>query len=218
MYGINENKSPSSRRKLEVSRQNIESKKKLLASKTQEEAKCRKALQSESGDRKPEYQAIAQAAHEAVNNAEADLDEARQNYVTLSQSSSQNRLPCDENDVEARRMTVSSLELQHQGFKIIGTCQVRGECYISYFSSHPLCTEILAAHNSEYLGSQNDIVRALRWLWRSRGRHYRLLHEEEIPPRYHYESMALGKFLVSYAQANQQDTDVLFDLIRIFCE
>jgi transformation/transcription domain-associated protein len=86
------------------------------------------------------------------------------------------------------------------------------------FSSHPLYTDILASLNSEYLGNQNDIVRALRWLWRSRGRHYRLLHEEEIPPRYHCESLVLGKFLVSYSQANEHDTDVLFDLIRIFCE
>jgi hypothetical protein len=28
--------------------------------------------------------------------------------------------------------------------------------------------------------------------------------------------MALGKFLVAYSQANPSDTDVLFDLIRIF--
>ena len=84
--------------------------------------------------------------------------------------------------------------------------------------SSVVCTEILASLNSQYLENQNDVVRALRWLWRSRGRHYRLLHEEEIPPRYHCESLALGKFLVSYSQANPTDTDVLFDLIRIFCE
>merc|ERR1712194_523398 len=108
-----------------------------------------------------------------------------------------NQLPGTENDIATRRMTVSALELQHQGFKIV---------------------DILASLNSEYLGNQNDIVRALRWLWRSRGRHYRLLHEEEIPPRYHCESLVLGKFLVSYSQANEHDTDVLFDLIRIFLQ
>lgn len=61
-------------------------------------------------------------------------------------------------------------------------------------------------------------MRALRWLWRSRGRHYRLLHEEELSPRYQSESSALAKFIMSYSRANTKDTDVLFDLIRVFLQ
>jgi hypothetical protein len=126
MYGINEQKSPSIQRKLEVSRQNIETKKKFLAVKTQEEAKSRKSLQSKTDDLKlSEHQAIAQASLEAMDHAKVELEEARHNYVIMvSQASSQNQLPGTENDIATRRMTVSALELQHQGFKIVGTYQV----------------------------------------------------------------------------------------------
>jgi len=199
LYGINEWNSPSAQRKLEVARQNIEMKKKFLTLKAQEEAKLQKALQLKADDSKPsEYQTTAEAAREAVACAKRELEEGRSAYVNLSQASSQSNMPDNEKDAATPRpMTVSALELQHQGFKIV---------------------EILASLNSQYLENQNDVVRALRWLWRSRGRHYRLLHEEEIPPRYHCESLSLGKFLVAYSQANPTDTDVLFDLIRIFLQ
>ncbi len=130
-----------------------------------------------------------QNANDAVVRAQQELEEARSAYtkeVTRAGELS--------NALE-KPMTVQALELQHQGFQIV---------------------EILSTLDTKYLQNQNDIVRALRWLWRSRGRHYRLLHEEEIPPRYHGESMVLGKFLVAYSQVNPSDTDVLFDLIRIF--
>lgn len=100
-------------------------------------------------------------------------------------------------DTAEQQMNVSALELQHQGFKIV---------------------ETLASLHPQYLENQDEIVRALRWLWRSRGRHYRLLHEEEIPPRYQCESLALGKLLVSYAKANLGDIDALFDSIRVFLQ
>jgi len=192
VYGINEWSSPSAQRKLELARQDIEMKKKFLALKTQEEARSQKTIQTKVDDSySSEYQAAAQASREAVERAKRELEDARKAYVRdVSQASSQSNVP-------DKPMTVSALELQHQGFKIV---------------------EILTSLNPQYLESQNDVVRALRWLWRSRGRHYRLLHEEEIPPRYHCESLALGNFLVSYSQANPSDTDVLFDLIRIFLQ
>ena len=95
MYGINEQKSPSIQRKLEVSRQNIETKKKFLAVKTQEEAKSRKSLQSKTDDLNlSEHQAIAQAALEAVDHAKVELEEVRHNYVVMvAQASSQNHVP-----------------------------------------------------------------------------------------------------------------------------
>ncbi|KAL7534798.1 hypothetical protein ACHAXR_010621, partial [Thalassiosira sp. AJA248-18] len=202
VYGIDGCNSPSAQRKLEVARQDIEMKKKSLALKTQEEAKSQKVLQSKTVDdpKLSDYQATAQAAHEAVERAKRGLEEARSNYVRdASQAVSQSNIPDQGMDVATtqRQMTLSALELQHQGFKIV---------------------ETLTSLNSQYLENQDGIVRALRWLWRSRGRYYRLLHEEEIPPRFHCESLALGRFLVSYASSNLGDTDVLFDLIRIFLQ
>ena len=193
VYGINEWSSPSSQRKLEVARQNIEMKRKFLASKTQEESRAQKSVQSKADDSNlSEYKATAQAAREVVKRAKRELEEARIAYARdVSQATTQS------NASDKPPMTVSALELQYQGFKIV---------------------EILTSLDPRYLESQNDVVRTLRWLWRSRGRHYRLLHEEEIPPRYHCESLSLGKFLVSYSQANRSDTDVLFDLIRIFLQ
>lgn len=193
VYGINEWSSPSAQRKLEVARHDIEAKKKFLALRAQEQARSQKGVQAKADDSYSlETQAAARAAREAVERAKGELESARKAYARdVSQASSQSAVSSQ------KPMNVKALELQHQGFKIV---------------------EILTLLNPDYLESQNDVVRALRWLWRSRGRHYRLLHEEEIPPRYHCESLALGNFLVSYSQANPADTDVLFDLIRIFLQ
>lgn len=90
-------------------------------------------------------------------------------------------------------MTTVALELQYQGFRIINILVDSG----SYVN----------------LKDQTDVVRALRWLWRSRARHYRLMAEEEIQPRFSSESPMLAKFLISYSQANPSDVDILFDLI-----
>lgn len=190
VYGINEWNSPSAQRKLEVARQDIEMKKKFLALKSQEEARSQIDLQSKADDTKLiGNRTIVQSNNDAVVRAKRELEEARSAYnKDVSRTGVQSYAP-------DKLMTVTALELQHQGFQIV---------------------ETLSSLDAQYLQSQNDVVRALRWLWRSRGRHYRLLHEEEIAPRYHGESMALAKFLVAYSQANPSDTDVLFDLIRIF--
>lgn len=188
MYGINESRSPSAQRKLEAARQDIEMKKKFLALKAQEESRSLKDNQSKSDD-KNLIEATDQTAHDVVARAKRELEEARSAYVREV-----SRAGALSNALE-KPMTLHALELQHQGFQII---------------------EILSTLDSQYLLNQHDIIRALRWLWRSRGRHYRLLHEEEIPPRFHGESMTLGKVLVTYSQVNPSDTDILFDLIRIF--
>ena len=121
VYGINERSSPSAQRKLEVARQNIEMKKNFLALKTQEEVRTQKTLQSKMDDPKSsEYQAMAQAAREAVGRAKRELEEARNAYGSMSQASSQSN--DDEKGIATQRpMTISALELQHQGFKIVGT-------------------------------------------------------------------------------------------------
>eukprot|EP00566_Odontella_aurita_P004374 CAMPEP_0113556040 /NCGR_PEP_ID=MMETSP0015_2-20120614/17043_1 /TAXON_ID=2838 /ORGANISM="Odontella" /LENGTH=2458 /DNA_ID=CAMNT_0000457367 /DNA_START=35 /DNA_END=7408 /DNA_ORIENTATION=- /assembly_acc=CAM_ASM_000160 len=94
-------------------------------------------------------------------------------------------------------MTIEALELQHQGFRLV---------------------EFLISHDPEYLQKHNDIVRACRWLWRSKGRHVRMLHEESMPPRYHDESRMLASVLVQYSRSFPGDVDVLFDLLRVFLQ
>lgn len=93
-------------------------------------------------------------------------------------------------------MDTESLELQYQGFKLI---------------------ETLHENNPSYLRSHNDIIRALRWLWRSKGRYLRLQHENQISPRFHAESAMLATFLMNYAeQFPSDDVGVLFELILVF--
>lgn len=97
---------------------------------------------------------------------------------------------------KAKPMGTESLELQFQGFNLIST---------------------LHEHDPDYLRNHNDIVRALRWLWRSKGRYLRLQHESQIAPRFHSESTMLATFLMSYAeQFPNEDVGVLFELILVF--
>lgn len=97
-----------------------------------------------------------------------------------------------------RPMTVESLELQLQGFRLVQT---------------------LLARNAGYFQDHNDIVRAFRWLWRSKGRFLRLQHEDVVSPRFHEESKMLASFLMSYAKTStNEDLDILFELIRVFLQ
>ena len=193
-YGINQWYSPTAQRKLEIARQAIEMKKKILGAKQQEEAKSKKSLQNKGGDKKStEYQTALkayQSVRDACERAKKEVEDTKNSYARQISTSFQQ-------DSKQRTMTVSSLELQTQGFRLV---------------------EVLKNFDRQYLSQHDDIVRAMRWLWRSRGRHYRLLHEEEMPPRYHNESLLLSRFLVSYSRSCPDDTDVLFDLIRIFLQ
>lgn len=193
-YGINQWYSPTAQRKLEIARQAIEMKKKILSAKQQEEAKSKKSLQSKGGDKKSsDYQAALKAhqgVREAYERAKKEVEDAKNSYARQISTAFQR-------DSKQRTMNTSAMELQTQGFRLVG---------------------VLTKLDPQYLSQHNDVVRAMRWLWRSRGRHYRLLHEEEMPPRYHNESLLLSRFLVSYSQACPEDTDVLFDLIRIFLQ
>lgn len=128
-------------------------------------------------------------SHEMRDNLKKELNGLRAAYSKeISSVSSQRETATD------RPMTMNALELQHQGFNIV---------------------DILVKHNNGHLDSQtqNDVTRALRWLWRSRGRHYRLLYEDEIQPRYYSESSMMASFLISYSETNPTDIDILFDLI-----
>ncbi len=95
-----------------------------------------------------------------------------------------------------RSMTFEALELQHQGFCLV---------------------ETLIENDSTYVSEHTDVVRAFRWLWRSKGRHFRLFHEDSMPPRFNGESIVLARFLVNFAKTSN-DVDILFDLLRIFLQ
>ena len=166
-------------------------KKKAKKQAMDDQSKALKAIPQGSKEDQAKLKAKLQIASEAVEGAKRELAVSQNEYARDMASLSA------EPAANERWMTIPALELQHQGFKVI---------------------EVLPSFDREFLERHHDVQRALRWLWRSRGRHYRLLHQEEIPPRYHGESMALGKFLVSYAQANPADTDVFFDLMRIFLQ
>lgn len=97
-----------------------------------------------------------------------------------------------------RPMTEESLELQLQGFRLVSN---------------------LLAADSKYFDSHNDIVRAFRWLWRSKGRFLRLQNEDLVSPRFHGESKLLATFLMAYGESlPNDDFDILFELIRVFLQ
>ena len=81
----------------------------------------------------------------------------------------------------------------------------------------------LVEHNMSYFAEQTDIVRAMRLLWRSRGRFLRLQHEEQVQNRFHDESTLMASFLMVYAtSASRMDIDsfveVMFELLCIFLQ
>lgn len=99
-------------------------------------------------------------------------------------------------------MTQDALEVQLQGLKILAT---------------------LIEHNLSYFAEHGDIIRAMRYLWRSRGRFLRLQYEEQVPPCYQDESLLMSHFLVNYATSvSQVDLDafveVMLELLCIFLQ
>lgn len=96
-------------------------------------------------------------------------------------------------------MSDDALELQYQGFRIISALMENDPGYLQ----------------EPY---HADIVRTFRWLWHSKGRHLRLLHEELLPARYLLESKSISAVLMHFAKIRSSDADILFDLLRIFLE
>lgn len=142
----------------------------------------------------------AKKAKAALEKAVKELNDAKQRLSThLSQSSTHHAAtnPEPAGSVSPRPMNTESLELQHQGFLLV---------------------KALIDKNEKYLEEHNDVVRAFRWLWRSKGRYMRLQHEDSVSPRFHGESRMLVVFLMNYTKAFPNDVDVLFELIRIFLQ
>ncbi|CAB9517671.1 PI3/PI4-kinase family protein C1F5.11c [Seminavis robusta] len=171
-----------------ILKQDLEVKKKKLQALQQAFSRAK-----ESAQKDPKQYNAAKAA---LDKGTRDLTEAKQRFAAeFGKPGSKNESGSASSTL--RPMNTESLELQHQGFSLIGT---------------------LISNDSKYLQEHNDVVRALRWLWRSKGRYLRLLHEENVSPRYHEESSILVTFLMKYAQSFPNDVDVLFELIRIFLQ
>jgi len=180
-------------------KQDVDTKKKKLQVFQQDLARAKEALQvktnqantppSEMEEAKRKLK-IAKTAHDRGTK---DFNESKQKY---SQIKSAQTPPVLEKG-GARPMTIEALELQHQGFRLVKT---------------------LIAKDNNYFEEHNDVLRAFRWLWRSKGRYMRLQHEDAVPPRYHEESKFLSSILVDYSESNPNDVDLLFELIRIFLQ
>jgi hypothetical protein len=181
-----------------IMRQDIDSKQKKLLALQQEAARTKEVLQArlvpsaaKTDDLLEDAKRRHRSAQATYDKAQKELNESKQRYAA------ERAHPEAADSSSAKKMTVDALELQRQGFKLV---------------------ETLVNYNENYLTDHNDIVRAFRWLWRSKGRHLRLQHEELMPPRFHKESKLLGLLLVKYAKAFPNDVDVLFELLRIFLQ
>ncbi len=187
-------------------KQEIEAKKKKLNVLQQELNRAKEGLQgktNQAGSNPPPTSEIEEAkkklkiAKIAFDRGSKDYNEARQKYASeMAEINAKESLQAQDN-LATRPMTIEALELQHQGFRLVNT---------------------LIAKNTRYFGEHNDVLRAFRWLWRSKGRYLRLQHEDSVSPRYHEESKLLATILVDYSESNPSDVDLLFELIRIFLQ
>lgn len=192
--------SSSLRQKEALLRQEVDIKQKNLhilhqeATRTKEVLSSKIANPSSGSSELDEAQKQHKRAQTALDRGEKELADCKQRYAAeIARSSSQQSPKMgDAAGSSPRPMSTDALELQYQGFLLV---------------------ESLVAADPNYLQEHNDVVRAFRWFWRSKGRHLRLQHEESMPPRYHSESKMLASFL---ARAYRTDVDVLFELIRIF--
>lgn len=97
-------------------------------------------------------------------------------------------------------MTPAALELQYQGLRIIHT---------------------LIEFDENYLKGSNhsDIVMRYRYLWRAKGRYFRVLHQHNLPAKYMEESKYIALFFMKYVETGPNEiVDILFELLRIFTQ
>jgi hypothetical protein len=209
MHGIRSAATEPSQRKKEIAvRQDAELKHKKLLMMQKEERRTKELLEARlktvdassfSGDSQASIQNVRrqhQLAHSACELGQKEYNDAKQLYSEeIAKGGASKDAGNDVVNQSTREMTIESLELQHQGLKLV---------------------ETLMSKNKHYLKEHSDVVRTLRWLFRSKGRQLRLMHQESIPHRFHEESKLLGFVVVTYAENYPNDTDVLFDLLRIF--
>ena len=202
MHGILSDSKQGSRQKEAALRQNIEKKQKRVELLQQELARISAAHQSSSSSSSSKASDNAQRRHHAalaaLKKGQAELNESKQRYAAeIAHLKSTKMDSSSSRSTNRRIMTPEAMELQHQGLKLVNT---------------------LILYSRAYLEGHNDIVRAVRWLWRSKGRNLRLQYEELIAPKYHEESRILSTLLVKYASAFPTDVDVLYELLQIFLQ
>lgn len=201
---------PTTRDAEEVLREDIEIKQKRVLAAQKEVSRCKEQLQArlaskvvgtESHKALEETRMKQTVAQAALDRAHKELNESKQRFASETAQSTRDGAPAKDDKAAdkttARPMNTEALELQLQGFKLVST---------------------LVANDKSYISEHNDVVKAFRWLWRSKGRYLRLQHEEFIPPRYHDESTMLAKFLVNTAATFPKDVDILYELLRIFLQ
>jgi len=192
----------------EILREDMETKQKKVQAAQKEVARAKEQLQTrltiqivgpESHKALEEAKLQQKVAQTALDKALKDLNESKQRYASENAHPTSDLVPKDNkaDDTAVRPMNTEALELQRQGFELVST---------------------LVANDNKYISEHNDVVKAFRWLWRSKGRYLRLQHEEFIPPRYHDESTMLARFLVDTAAAFPKDVDILYELLRIFLQ
>lgn len=208
LHGVQPFPGPQNQKEAALLRE-LDAKHKKLRILQQEAAKARDNLQSKGGAvgasvTSPEAKAALEEAKKQLKIAKSGADKASRDVTEVKKryaaevAQSTPPLSLGTNDPNAARpMTIDSLELQFQGFCLIDT---------------------LVENDASYLKEHTDVLRAFRWLWRSKGRYLRMQHEESVPPRFHSESESLASFLVSYSRSSPNDVDLLFELIRIFLQ
>jgi transformation/transcription domain-associated protein len=181
----------------------VDAKRKKLHGLQQELNRAKEALELKSGNNSAPTTEIEEAKRKhrvaklAFDRGTKEFNESRQKYASeVAENKASQTLP-DPDTGTTRPMTIEALELQHQGFRLVKT---------------------LIAHDPNYFKDHTDVLRAFRWLWRSKGRYLRLQNEDAVPPRYHYESKLLSMILVEYSENSPSDVDLLFELIRIFLQ
>lgn len=166
-----------------------------------------KEVSSSSIASAPEKQHLAEALKQKhartlvlVDSADKELAVAREDYAnelaTLNnqqQADKQN----DDKNILPKPMSFDTLELQLQGFALAAA---------------------LMENDDTYTSEHHNLFRTFRWLWRSKGRHFRLLHEDVMPSRFVSESRYLAAFTVAYSKTAPADIEILFDLVRTFLQ
>lgn len=208
LHGIEPSSTPPSQREVAL-RRDIEARNKKLVVLQQEFKRAQEFVQAKiaaNTEGNPSSKAVLddakrkhQIAKLAYERGAKEFKEVKQRYTSemAKIKSSKTKSEKDSKKGTARPMNTEALELQHQGFRVV---------------------ETLMKNDDSYLKDHNDVLRAFRWLWRSKGRYLRLQHERSVPPRYHGESKLLATFLVNYSGNFPNDVDLLFELIRIFLQ
>ena len=206
LHGIRIGSSTLKRDSEEILLQDIEVKQKKVHAVQKEVSRAKgnlqeklagKVVNTESHRVLDEARMKQKAAQASLDKAIKDLNDSKQRYAAeFAQSMNEGDKEAEGKDAP-HAMSFDALELQYQGLLLVQT---------------------LVANDKNFICDHSDVVKAFRWLWRSKGRYLRLQHEEYIPPRFHDESSLLASFLVSTASAFPKDVDILYELLRIFLQ